>query len=113
MSDQQFIQRVRSASAEELDKMLMSAEFNDTGRLIILQELTKRAVDTQHWSVTPMFWVSVIAAVAACIAAYFSIYPQTQFEISSVLYPQAHTESSTSPQRLQSSPPGQQSEVRK
>ena len=27
-------------------------------------------VDRPHWSTVPAFWVSVIAAVAACIAAY-------------------------------------------
>jgi len=28
-----------------------------------------------HWSVTPLFWVSVLAAVAACIAAYPVLFP--------------------------------------
>jgi hypothetical protein len=29
-----------------------------------------KEVDRPHWSTVPAFWISVVAAVAACIAAY-------------------------------------------
>ena len=28
-----------------------------------------------HWSISPLFWVSVVAMVAACIAAYPVLFP--------------------------------------
>lgn len=35
---------------------------------LILKKLS--AIERPHWSLAPLFWVSVVAAVAACIAAY-------------------------------------------
>jgi hypothetical protein len=35
-----------------------------------------------HWSVTPTFWVGVIAMVAACIAAYGVLFPSPQLQSS-------------------------------
>jgi len=46
-----------------------------------------------HWSTTPLFWVSVVAMAAACIAAYFSVFS-----------PQSH-ESATSSQKVQKEQP--------
>lgn len=31
-----------------------------------------------HWSVTPTFWVGLVAMLAACVAAFPVLFPQTQ-----------------------------------
>lgn len=54
-----------------------------------------------HWSLTPLFWVSVVAALAACIAAYPVIFPAPMPHSAPVGSPAlpadsaSHTESST------------------
>jgi len=37
-----------------------------------LEELKK-----PHWTVNPTFWVSLVAMIAACIAAYFTVFPRS------------------------------------
>ncbi|MSM41571.1 MAG: hypothetical protein GJT30_18300 [Geobacter sp.] len=37
-----------------------------------LKELKK-----PHWTVNPTFWVSLIAMTAACIAAFFTVFPRS------------------------------------
>ena len=42
MNSQSFAQRIRLMLDEELDKELMSHEINDTGRMMILHEMSMR-----------------------------------------------------------------------
>ena len=48
------------------------AEFDARSREIITNELHRRLLKSlkePHWTLTPAFWISLVAAVAACIAA--------------------------------------------
>lgn len=64
-----------------------------------------------HWSTTPAFWVSVIAMVAACIAAAPVLFPQAQFpaaiDPSAETMPFVHLPSANSQQPLPRTPTSQ------
>lgn len=47
-----------------------------------------------HWSVTPLFWVSVVGAVAAIVAAYYAYLTYSQPQQLSVFNPQSQNEPS-------------------
>ncbi|MFA6443730.1 MAG: hypothetical protein WCV99_15445 [Sterolibacterium sp.] len=109
---------------EELGESQVRLQFshreNDVGRearawLCEIEETREKArhaellaeIRKHHWSVTPGFWVGVVAMVAACIAAYGVLVPQPQAQSpSAVVVPSKQTTqpapvpSSNSPQPL-------------
>src|SRR5258708_15947811 len=57
---------------------------------LISAELLARGLEkikVLHWSVTPSFWLLLISAVAACIAAYPVLFPPPQAQQSVVVTP--------------------------
>lgn len=57
----------------ELEKQLVGMSHGHIDRPRIVEDIKARALQLEpehHWSVVPLFWVSVVAMIAACIAAY-------------------------------------------
>jgi hypothetical protein len=72
------ISEIQKMSIEQLEQLMREAEFDTRDRVIISTEINTRllkALKEPHWSTTPLFWVYVVAAVAACIAAYPVLFP--------------------------------------
>lgn len=59
-----------------------------------------------HWSTTYLFWVSVVGMLAACVAAYFAIFPVSQ-PASLVNQPAAAVPPSATELAQKQSPPSQ------
>ena len=72
MSSQSFVQRIRLMPDEELDKELMSHEINDTGRMMILNEMSMRnsrsIASKVPWYVGLSVCISLIALGIAIIS---------------------------------------------
>jgi hypothetical protein len=68
LTKEQLLARYRSGLSE-IEAETVLAEI----RARITQE-----VERPHWSTVPGFWISVVAAVAACIAAYPVLFPNRQ-----------------------------------
>ncbi len=57
----------------ELEKQLVGMSHGSVERPRIIEDIKALALQLEpehHWSVVPLFWVSVVAMIAACIAAY-------------------------------------------
>ncbi|MEH6544455.1 MAG: hypothetical protein V7721_10975 [Porticoccaceae bacterium] len=72
MSNQSFVNKIRTMSDSELDKELMSHEINDTGRMIILNEISMRnsrdIVKKVPWYAGLAVVISVLALAIAVIS---------------------------------------------
>lgn len=56
-----------------LEKQLEGMSIGDVDRPRIVEDIKTHALQLEsehHWSVVPLFWVSVVAMFAACVAAY-------------------------------------------
>jgi hypothetical protein len=67
--EQMSNEELRLLAQETSDPSIALATFREMN-IRDLKQLSK-----PHWSVTPLFWISVVAAVAACIAAYPVLFP--------------------------------------
>ena len=66
---------VLTASDEHLDEYILNISGNENLHRLGLAERSKRQfkhLSAPHWSVTPNFWISLIACLAAIVAAYFA-----------------------------------------
>jgi hypothetical protein len=107
------IEVVEKMSDEEL-RLLMKEDMDMGLGMVLIREMNARELkilSKPHWSVTPLFWVSLIAAVAACIAAYPVLFPPQVAQSAATVAPSAlivppalGTVSSSPPQKLPASP---------
>jgi len=57
-------------------------------QLAITSELMARHAERiakPHWSVTPQFWLGLVAAIAGCIAAYPVVFPPQQKPVAPIV----------------------------
>ena len=77
MTEQSFVTKIRAMSNEQLDSELMSHQINDTGRLIILNEISLRnsrdIVKNVPWYVALSVVISVIALAISVISNWQSL----------------------------------------
>lgn len=74
MSDAELL---AALNGEDGRKGMMTMQFLQ----LITSELQARSIERAgkpHWSTVPSFWLLVISAVAACIAAYPILFPPPQ-----------------------------------
>lgn len=69
------IAELRKMTVAELDRELShpNTEFDGRGRQIVQDEINRRLLEEikrPHWTLTPNFWIALVAAVAASIAAF-------------------------------------------
>lgn len=65
-------------SLSELEEYRKTLSFESFAYARATEQLTLlrlQQASQPHWSVIPMFWVAVIAAIAGCIAAYPVVFP--------------------------------------
>ena len=65
-------------SIEQLEARLKKGFLDVREREMITNALVLKKLDRirdPHWTLTPAFWVAVVAALAACIAAYPVLFP--------------------------------------
>ena len=111
-----MIRYLTSTPLEVIEKMtdqelrqLLKEDMDMGLGLAIIREMSARdmkRLSRPHWSVTPLFWVSVVAAVSACIAAYPVLFPSQAHQSDSV-NKKAHNEPSKSQKQSQQLPPSQ------
>lgn len=70
-----FIERIKKMTDDDLDKELLSKEINDIGRHIILQEKTRRQLKKPHWTVIPTFIIVFITLIIMVLLNYNKILP--------------------------------------
>lgn len=76
MSKESFVQRMRSMTDEELDNELLSQDINDTGRMIILNEMSMRNSRSIVKRVPWYIGLSVIISIFALGIAIISNWPE-------------------------------------
>ena len=100
------IEDIQKLTIDELKEIMRESEFDTRAREIVSTEINARLLKvaaTPHWSLTPLFWVSVVAAVAACIAAYPVVFPSQERKLAPVV-PQTQNDTAKS-QPLSIPPP--------
>jgi hypothetical protein len=63
---------------ESLEQERVGMSYGHVDYLRITADIQSLALQLKaepHWSTVPSFWVSVVAMISACIAAYYSIFP--------------------------------------
>ncbi|MCK4904830.1 hypothetical protein KAS42_01105 [bacterium] len=68
-----FIERIKKMTDDELDEELLSQEINDIGRHIVLQEKTKRQFKKPHWTVIPTFIIVLLTLIIMVLLNYDKI----------------------------------------
>jgi hypothetical protein len=69
---------ILAMSIAQLEARLKTSFLDVREREMITNALMLKKLDRirdPHWTLTPAFWVAVVAAVAACIAAYPVLFP--------------------------------------
>lgn len=97
---------IKSMSEEDLEKYLDTAEYDTIGRDLAMQELMRRRlrlISKPHWTLTPGFWVILLAMIFAAIAAWPVIRDFFR-------EPQAAGKAANSPQQQLQSTPSKQPE---
>jgi len=64
------ISEIQKMSIEKLEELVRNSEFDSRSRELATAELNIRLLKSlkkPHWTVHPNFWVSLIAAIAACV----------------------------------------------
>jgi hypothetical protein len=66
-----------------LEKLMRESEFDTRDRAIIATEINARllkSIAKPHWTLVPVFWVALVAAVAGVLALGVAVYalPQAQ-----------------------------------
>lgn len=101
---------LQAMSVSELEDLLKhkTYEVDTHNRQLVLELINQKllkGIKEPHWTLTPAFWVALIAAIASCIAAYpvvnewFSPIPQPALSGA-----QMQPDSSKSQQQLPPSP---------
>ena len=68
-----FVEKIKKMTNDELDKELLSHDINDIGRHIILEEKTRRQLKRPHWTVVPTFILVLLTLIITILLNYEKI----------------------------------------
>jgi hypothetical protein len=108
------IKVIEQMSDDDL-RLLMKEDMDMGLGMVIIREMSARELkllSKPHWSVTPNFWLTLIAAAAAVLGLFWQP-SQSPVPLSASTLPVAHPTSASSPLTKQGLPPSPTNKAKK